>query len=109
MATEEHAPARFPLDYDPATGVATYMVVHNDGRITIQLWQDDTTIRRYASEIRNSRSKNERSKDFEQVAAVPLLVRHDLNRRGIIQDEVAYKKWLNSEEARPYRTSEKVV
>lgn len=109
MAVEEHAPARMQVDYDPTTGVETWMVVHGDGRITIQLWQDDTHIRRYAQEVRNDRIKNERSKDFEQVAAVPLLVRHDLNRRGIIGDSQEYKKWLNSEEARPYRTSDKVV
>ena len=36
-------------------------------------------------------------------ARIPLVIYEDLTRRGIIDDEVLFKKWLNSYEAAPWR------
>ena len=38
------------------------------------------------------------------ILAVPLMVYLELQQKGILRDKAAMRKWLNSDEARPYRT-----
>lgn len=39
-----------------------------------------------------------------KVASLPMMVYLDLQKRGILGDKAAMRKWLASEEAEPYRT-----
>jgi hypothetical protein len=39
-----------------------------------------------------------------RVASLPMLIYQDLKQRGILDDKAALRKWLKSEEARPFRT-----
>ena len=49
-------------------------------------------------------SEIRQSGDNRTVARLPRIVYEDLMARGIANDEDAFKKWLNSSEATPWRT-----
>jgi hypothetical protein len=40
-----------------------------------------------------------------KVASLPMMVYLDLKQRGILDDRPAMRKWLSSDEARPFLTS----
>jgi hypothetical protein len=44
--------------------------------------------------------------DNKRVGSIPFIVAEDLKRRGIWDDDDAFRKWLNSWEARPFRVWE---
>jgi hypothetical protein len=44
--------------------------------------------------------------DNKDVASIPIVVAEDLKRRGLWDDDDAFRKWLNSWEARPFRVWE---
>jgi hypothetical protein len=47
--------------------------------------------------------------DMSRVASIPLSVYYDLKRRGIADDPVALRKWLNDGDNRVFRTREGTV
>ena len=42
--------------------------------------------------------------DLHRVASIPLTILFDLQRKGILDDEVAFKKWLNDPDNAVFRT-----
>ena len=44
--------------------------------------------------------------DNKMLGSIPIIVAEDLKRRGIWDDDDAFRKWLNSWEARPFRVWE---
>jgi hypothetical protein len=44
--------------------------------------------------------------DNKILGSIPIIVAEDLKRRGIWDDDDAFRKWLNSWEARPFRVWE---
>jgi hypothetical protein len=44
--------------------------------------------------------------DNKVLGTIPFIVAEDLKRRGIWDDDAAFRKWLNSWEARPFRVWE---
>lgn len=91
------------FDYDPVTGVRQRIKIDNDGVIHFQNTQDDTQIRKWAHESRESFSKNQRLGDIAPIGSIPVIVLYDLMKRGIWQDMDRRRKWFNSIEAAPYR------
>lgn len=45
-----------------------------------------------------------RKEGINKVASIPLTVYWDLHRRGIVQDQKAFRKWLNDADNRVFRT-----
>ena len=42
--------------------------------------------------------------DMHKVASIPMSIFYDLKRKGILDDPVAMKKWLNDPDNRVFRT-----
>ena len=47
--------------------------------------------------------------DLNKVASIPLSVYYDLKRRGIADDPVALKKWMNDSDNQVFRTRQGVL
>lgn len=85
------------FDYDPTNGVRQRLVIEQDGGVHLESTQDVSAITKAAHESRGNYSKFERLGDDVKVASVPMLVMHDLMKKGIWQDKKALWKWLNTE------------
>lgn len=96
------------LDYDPLTGIES--IWHYDPAT------EDTTIEeRQVADLRLDLNKDEFNSfdgkhnamrgDFVKVASIPLVVWADLVKRGIADDPVALKRWLNDPDNRYFRTA----
>jgi hypothetical protein len=96
----------YNFDVDPLTGVRQRLKIDSDGVFHWETTQDDSAIRKFASEARGNWAKHQKFGDIAPVATVPVVVQYDLLKRGIWQDKDRLKKWLNSPEAAPYRTRE---
>ena len=81
-------------------GVARDMVAH-DGLLTTIVRQD---VERILEDIKRRREQPMVSQNgWWDAASLPVPIYEDLKQRGIIDDEDAFKKWLNSSEAAPWR------
>lgn len=96
------------LDHNPETGITTY---HHFDPITelshLESVQDVSSLL-----DDNKAHANEGYKpgmEFRRVAQIPLVVYYDLKRRGILQDKVAFKRWLNDRDNRFFRTTHERV
>lgn len=102
MATETHLVA-----HDPEAGITQYY--HFDdvtGDITLETrWTSN--VDEVNPDAYNSHSDHKPSAwkgDWHHVAAVPNVVLHDLKKKGILDDQKAFKKWLNDRDNRVFRT-----
>jgi hypothetical protein len=80
-------------------GVARTMVAHDDMLTTI-VSQD---IERILEEIAFLRTQVQPGSTNYHAAKLPVPIYEDLKRRGIIDDEDAFKRWLNSSDAKAWR------
>lgn len=90
------------FDRDPQLGITKYWHVKDNGEYVVETVQDVTGIAEY-----NKRSYNNTDKkwnDLNKVASIPLSVYYDLKRRGIADDPVALKKWMNDSDNQVFRT-----
>lgn len=102
---EEYRPGSFILDSDPLTGTVEKMHVTTDQKLVFEQSIDVQNLGEANQAIRNEVSKNDKTPDgMVKVASLPMMVYLDLRARGILGDKAALKRWLNTEEARPYRT-----
>ena len=102
---EEYLPGSFDLSYDSHSGTLQKMHITNDQKLifesTVQI--DDLAERNKFD--RDNLSRNEKLPDgMVRVASLPMLIYQDLKKRGILDDKAALRKWLQIEEARPFRT-----
>tara|TARA_R100000231_G_scaffold31983_1_gene28081 strand:+ start:617 stop:919 length:303 start_codon:yes stop_codon:yes gene_type:complete len=90
------------FDRDPQLGITKYWHVKDNGEYVVETVQDVTGIAEY-----NKRSYNNTDKkwnDLNKVASIPLSVYYDLKRKGIADDPVALKKWMNDSDNQVFRT-----
>lgn len=90
------------FDRDPLTGISKYWHVTDKGEYVVETVQDVTKIK-----DANKRSYNEtggKFGDLPRVASIPLSVYYELKRKGIADDPVALKKWLNDGDNHVFRT-----
>ena len=95
------------FDRDPEFGMTKYWHVKDNGEFVVETVQDVTGIAEY-----NKRSYNNTDKkwnDLNKVASIPLSVYYDLKRRGIADDPVALKKWMNDSDNQVFRTRQGVL
>lgn len=88
---------------DDLTGITKWWHDNGDGTVTLETTQDESPIIQSAKAEYNQSSKHDKWGDMARVASIPLTVYYDLLQRGILNDQNAMKKWLNSDEGRPYR------
>lgn len=101
---DEFAPASQVIDVDPLTGTSQRMTITPDQRLILETTTNIDDVAKMNAEQANNVSRTSRSGDMVHVARLPMLVYLDLSERGILNDKAAMKKWLLSDEARPYRT-----
>ena len=91
------------FSHDPQTGLTEYYYAdpENDGFL-IETVQD---VERHVELVKTLESyAPARWGDGKMVAMWPAVVSADLIKRGILDDPDAMKHWLNSDEAKPWRT-----
>lgn len=102
---EHFAPLDEIIDYDPLTGVSQRMVMETDGTLRLITDQNLEPFTRVAHESRmNRQSRHEKMGEMCHIASIPVSIQYDLITRGIWQDRDRFKRWLNSDEAKPFRT-----
>lgn len=94
------------LEEDAVTGIRR---IHHfdpaDGSFTIETQQDVTASVEASKAAYNQFDERANWKGmWHRVASIPLTVLMDLKRRGIFDDEAAFKKWLNDADNRVFRT-----
>jgi metal-dependent HD superfamily phosphatase/phosphodiesterase len=91
------------MDHDPKTGISHvfyYDDMTDEAKIVAE--QDVSSV----VEL-NKKSYNEthgKFGEFSKVASLPLVVYNDLQRKGILNDPKALKRWLNDPDNRFFRT-----
>jgi hypothetical protein len=73
------------LDYDPITGIAEYYEETSDGKFHIHTYQDVTPLKEFALKMRNEGGPDDawRETNTTMYASLPMIVVHDLLKRGI--------------------------
>jgi hypothetical protein len=89
---------------DKDSGFEQVMHVDNDtGAITLHNRQDVTAIVEHNKRLFNANESGWKG-DFHKVASIPLSLYYELQRKGILNDEKALKKWLQDPDNRVFRT-----
>lgn len=85
-------------------GISQYFHSDDEGNISLETVQDVSPI------IENNRAQfnavDERAKwgEGQKVASIPMSLFHKLKREGILDDQAAFRRWLNDPENRFFRT-----
>ena len=79
---------------------------NNDHHFVISTEQDVTAIINDNKNQLKETDKRTKWNDWNKVASIPMEVYYDLKAKGIIDDPVAIKKWLNDPENKYFRTRE---
>lgn len=79
---------------------------NNDHHFVISREQDVTAIINDNKEQLKETDKHTKWGDWNKVASIPMVVYYDLKAKGILDDPVAIKKWLNDPENKYFRTRE---
>lgn len=78
---------------------------HEDGSVTIQTVQNVEDVAEENKQTFNQFDERANWKgDMHRVASIPMSIFYDLQRKGILNDPVAMKKWLNDPDNRVFRT-----
>lgn len=102
---EEYAAASFILDQDALTGTVEKLHITTDQKLVFEQTVDVQQLGDFNQSVRNDISRNEKLPDgMVKVASLPMMVYLDLRKRGILDDKQALRRWLQTEEARAYRT-----
>ena len=91
------------LDTDPNTGIRH--VFHYDettDEATITAEQDVNTV--IEANKAHYNDAPDRYGEFTRVAQIPMVIYWDLKKKGILDDQVALKRWLNDPDNRFFRT-----
>lgn len=93
------------FDYDPETGTTKwwhYDADKDEAKIET-VFQVGDLIDQNKREF-SSYDERARWKDWNKVASIPMALFYRLKQDGIIDDQAAMKRWLNSPENRYFRT-----
>ena len=96
---------------DPVTGITKWFRyneassgLESDDTFSIETTQDATQIVDYAKSTFNSIDERARWGDGQMVACIPLALWTDLKKKGVVDDERRFKRWLNDGDNRFFRT-----
>ena len=94
---------KLPFSYDPVLGIKRAFHWDNDtDAFLIQTEQETTDIVEANKAAYNDAP--ERWGDMTRVASIPLSLYFDRKKKGIADDPVALKRWLNDPDQRFFRT-----
>lgn len=93
------------FDVDPFTGATQYFYHDEDTDETvIETVQDVDLILEANKDSFNSIDEKARWGDGKMIARIPLNLYYDLKQKGVVDDEAAFRRWLNDSENRFFRT-----
>ena len=98
------------LNPDPDSGIS--QVFHYDPGTemsTITTEQEIDPITYCNRFLSNEQGKRFAKSGITKVASIPLGVYYDLKRKGIVDDQVAFRRWMNDSDNRVFRTHEAVL
>ncbi len=102
---DEYAPASFLLDADPWSGSIQKMHITTDQKLVLETTTNIDALAEQNKILRNEESRTSKTGDMVLAARLPLTVYMDLQKRGIINDKAAMRKWLASDDAKPFKTT----
>jgi len=95
-----------PFDVDPYTGIHRTFIYDDDtDTFTIQTAVDvkpRLEVNKIETNLYDERTPWKG--DVHHVASIPLSIYFELKEKGIIDDDKAFKKWLNDPDNRAFRT-----
>jgi hypothetical protein len=93
------------IGYDSLAGITQVFHPSIDGDTYIlENVQDAEDIVETNRALKNLYDERTPFADMERVASIPLVVYMDLEKRGIIDDDAAFRKWLNDKDNEFFRT-----
>jgi|TARA_R100001463_G_scaffold23569_1_gene56451 hypothetical protein len=99
------------LDVDNATGIKTNFIYEDantgrdtDDKIVIEQTQDVTSIIESNRRQLNMVDKHAKYGEWSKIASIPLSIYYELKKKGIVDDPIAMKKWLNDPDNKYFRT-----
>lgn len=95
------------LDFDPETGTRSTFV-YDDASDSFQIVTEQRVGPTLAlnRELRKHADRRTRWREMTRVASIPLVVVEDLRRRGILDDDRAFRRWLNDPANKVFRVRE---
>lgn len=92
------------ISTDPETGLVELMHFDTDtDDITMETKVDVAPVIEWNKRLYNAESSSWKG-EFHRVASIPMVLYHELQKQGIIDDEKRLKKWLNDPDNRFFRT-----
>ena len=86
-------------------GQKQYWHDHDDGSVTIETVQTVDAVAEDNKAVFNQFDERTNWKgDMHRVASIPMSIFYDLQRKGILNDPAAMKRWLNDPDNRVFRT-----
>ena len=97
------------LSVDPLSGIKTDFIYEEgdslkDDSIVIATSQDVTSIVEANKRSANAIDKHHKHGEWSKVASIPLSTYYQLKERGIVDDPVRFKRWLNDSDNKYFRT-----
>lgn len=93
------------FDVDPFTGATQYFYHDEETDETvIETVQNVDLILEANKDSFNSIDEKARWGDGKMIARIPLNLYYDLKQKGVVDDEAAFRRWLNDSENRFFRT-----
>lgn len=99
------------FSHDPTTGIKKWFRYHeassgneSEDSFSIETTQDVTDIVEHSKSCYNSIDERARWGDGAHVASIPISVWQDLKKKGIADNDAAFKRWLNDRDNRVFRT-----
>lgn len=91
------------LDVDPITGIRhVFNYDEMTDEATIVAEQDVSDVIEANKRVYNDATT--KTGEWARVASIPMVVYMDLKKKGIIDDQVAMKRWLNDPDNKYFRT-----
>lgn len=92
------------LSHDPITGKATYFEPSPDGDSFQIITSEDQEPTLDANQRSRIDAGDDWHGDVHKVASLPMSVYWDLQKKGILNDERAFRRWLNDKDNQVFRT-----
>lgn len=101
---DDFAAGSFVLSHDSLTGTLQKMHITPDQRLIFETSVELGDLPDLNKAQMDETSRTQKSGDMVKVASLPMMVYLELSQKGILKDKAAFRRWLKSDEARPYRT-----
>jgi hypothetical protein len=98
------------FDHDPVFGITEYWHPSEDGdAFTLEVVQDAEPVVEFNKKAQAEWQGKRWGDGLQHVAQIPMNIYWDLKNKGILNDQVALRRWLNDPDNRFFRTKTGVI